>query len=262
MTCKWQTVDWQKFPQGQLKQISHREIDVPEQLDYITRGLNDHENRPKRSLIETIWGVNSNNNLYEWIYTKWKQYNGNFIYVSCAKLDNSVWGINTDHQVVMIMDKNNQYKNKVFPCNIKFTCISVLKAHHILFIDDHDNIYKGTGYYHEKMDGLLKNISIGKDGFILGVNKNREIYRRDPGKWVKIKGGAVQISCHDKDNAVHVAHDDTVWQRINDSNDEKKISGLLIHISVGKDVCMGVNKQNQIYIRGTSGLMFMEPKKP
>jgi hypothetical protein len=107
------------------------------------------------------------------------------------------------------------------------------------------------------MDGLLRNISIGVDGSIWGVNKEGKMYTREPNKWREIGGRAVQISCYDAHRVVHVNSAGNMWY-LNDVNSKdpwKGMSGQLIHISVGRDACCGCNKDNQIWTRGTTGLI-------
>lgn len=120
-------------------------------------------------------------------------------------------------------------------------------------VNKNDNIYywNGNGGW-VKMDGLLKDISIGSDGTIWGVNSNDDIYKRQNNRWVKVDGKLKQISVGNNTNVWGVNSGENIYKRV--GNGWKQIAGSLKHVSTAADGSVwGVNRNDNIYRWNGSG---------
>ena len=70
--------------------------------------------------------------------------------------------------------------------------------------NEDDDIFYWDRSIWEKIDGKLKYISVGKDGWIWGCNSSNEIFRREgkEGKWELVPGSLKQLE---------VRHNGEVW---------------------------------------------------
>ena len=98
-----------------------------------------------------------------------------------------------------------------------------------------------------KVSGRLKQVSVGADGTVWGVNGANDIYKYlGNNSWKKIPGKLAQISVGNKHHIWGVTSNHEIYRR--KGNGWKKISGKLQQISVGSDgTVRGVNSVNDIY---------------
>jgi len=232
MIITWENSQWSKFTSGSLQQISHRESN----------------NIKKRYVSKTIFGINGNK-LYEFRIDKWVVIPGDYIYVSCAKMDNSTWAINTNNELVKINGAKNQQKLKVYSPDRKWKCISVYSTHDMIGISMNDEIYRGGPTWWEKLDGALSCCSIGIDRSIYGINSKDDIYERRGNKWHKLDGKARSISVYDSNRLLVVNSDGKVYQRTNNTWREldRTNFGKMLNTSVGSNNCYGVNANGSIF---------------
>ena len=161
-----------------------------------------------------IWGVNAANNIFRLNPDgqSWTMVSGGLAHVSSGA---SVWGVN---------------KN--------------------------DNIfrYQGNNVW-EQIPGGLTNVDVSNKDHVWGVNRNRYIYRRVGSTWVKIEGGLKQISVGES-GVWGIAPDNSIFYREGTYGDKdtsgsawKKVPGNLTWVSSGSDLVVGVNSAGNIYYR-------------
>ncbi|MBK8013350.1 MAG: hypothetical protein IPK13_18595 [Deltaproteobacteria bacterium] len=98
------------------------------------------------------------------------------------------------------------------------------------------------------VSGRLKNVSVGADGAVWGVNASDQIYQRVGEAWRNIPGGLKQITVGSAAHVWGVNANDHVYRR--DQDRWTRIPGSLKHVSVGADGAVwGVNASNQIFRR-------------
>jgi len=103
-----------------------------------------------------------------------------------------------------------------------------------------------------KMPGLLKQISIGSDGTIMGVNIHLQIFRWNGDDWSSVNpntGRLLQVSVGNANNIWGVSENDAVF-KWNDNNWSQvdPTDGRLKQVSVGSDgTVWGVNANHELY---------------
>ncbi len=98
-----------------------------------------------------------------------------------------------------------------------------------------------------KVRGSLKNLSVGSDGTVWGVNEGNEIWQGDGISWTKIDGGLSQISVGSAAHIWGVNEGGEVWYRAGNQW-IKTTSGLLRQVDVGCDgTVWGVNSSDQVW---------------
>ena len=98
----------------------------------------------------------------------------------------------------------------------------------------------------QKLPGKLRDIGVGANGVVWGVNKSQQIYRWTGKNWQKMPGAAVRVDVGPRGNAWVVNRSDDIFRWT--GNKWQKIPGKLKDIGVGANgVVWGVNKSQQIY---------------
>jgi hypothetical protein len=189
--------------------------------------------------------INDKDECYELKPKGWSKICDDLIMVSVGK-DNSAYGLNKELQLVQVFSKGGKKTIKIKSPQLKWKSISCLSCHHLVGCNQQDKIFVGSNKFWNEIGGLLTNITIGKgDGVIWGCNKNDEIYRRDGEAWTKVNGKGIFINAWNRENALHIPRDDTLWVRL--GNNEQKIGGLLICISIDPYTCWGCNRGGDLY---------------
>eukprot|EP00092_Neocalanus_flemingeri_P024879 GFUD01026978.1.p1 GENE.GFUD01026978.1~~GFUD01026978.1.p1 ORF type:complete len:662 (+),score=98.61 GFUD01026978.1:102-2087(+) len=123
-------------------------------------------------------------------------------------------------------------------------------------INSAQEIYKKTSNSWEKVDGKLKDISVGHH--VWGVNKDDDILRMNEGTWENIPGKLMQVSASGV-NGVNgavwgVKSDNSIHRYRSASSDWERVGEGLMMVSCGQPGVWGVNSHNDIYYRvGTYG---------
>lgn len=112
-----------------------------------------------------------------------------------------------------------------------------------------DAIYRWNGSGWDKINGRLKQISVGSRKHIWGVNAEGVIYYRDvdENRWVSVSGiRAKYVSVNDSGKVWAVDSNDKIYRR--DDEGWIQVSGSLTQLSVGPDnEIWGVNSSDEIY---------------
>ena len=115
-------------------------------------------------------------------------------------------------------------------------------------VNAEDAIYRWNGSGWDKINGRLKHISVGAGRSVWGVNAEDAIYRWNGSGWDKVNGWLKQISAGSDQSVWGVNAEDAIY-RWNGSGWDN-ISGRLKQISVGsRKHIWGVNAEGVIYYR-------------
>jgi hypothetical protein len=104
----------------------------------------------------------------------------------------------------------------------------------------------------QRIEGKLKNIAVGADGRVWGVNSNDDIWTRPGvnGNWQQIDGKLKNISVGADGRVWGVNSNDDIWTRAGVNGTWQKIDGKLKNISVGADGRVwGANSNDDIWTR-------------
>ncbi|MEM7132921.1 MAG: tectonin domain-containing protein [Chloroflexota bacterium] len=201
---------------------------IPKALTQISVGSRDH-----------VWGIDQNNEIWQWSSGGWIQIDGRLKYVSVGA-DGTVWGVNA-HDNIFRRDGDGWTRIAG-----KLKQISVGDQYHIWGVNANDDIWQWTGSGWTHLGGKLKRVSVGVDGAVWGVNASDNIYRRDGNRWTHIAGKLKQISVGNKNHVWGVNAGDNIYRR--DGNSWTQITGKLKHVSIGADGTLwGVNATDQIW---------------
>lgn len=98
----------------------------------------------------------------------------------------------------------------------------------------------------KRIDGQLKQISVGSDGTVWGVNSSNRVFKRGRGGWKQLRGRIKQLDVGSRKHIWGVGTDDRVYRWNGRSWKEK--SGRLMQVSVGADATVwGVNSSHNVY---------------
>lgn len=178
---------------------------------------------------ESVWGVNTNDNIYRWNGRSWDKMPGLLKHVSVGR-GNTVWGVNANDNIYRW---NGSRWNKVSGL---LKQISVGSDGEVYGVNANDNIYRWNGSSWTKLNGLLKQVSVGNSKHIWGVNAQGFIYQRDTrnNRWSRIEGlTAKYVSVNDSGQVWAVDNEDKIYRR--QGTTWKRVSGLLKQLSVGPD---------------------------
>ena len=196
----------------------------------------------------SIWGVNSNDDVFYRNGSTWGNIPGKFQSVSVA----------ADGTVMGIASFNNFYKyNHTLKdweySGLGFKQISVAKESSVWGVDPNDDIYYKSGAKWNKIDGKLKWVSVASDGAVWGVNNIDEIfkYNHTTGTWGNpIPGRLKQISVGKEGLVYGVNSEDHVFKlnAMQNGWEEPIPTARLSNISVAADgTVWGVNSANEIF---------------
>ncbi len=187
----------------------------------------------------TIWGLNSNDVIYNWNGSAWQQISGDLVKISAAS-DGTVWGINSNDAIFY------RGSNNWVPVSGALKHISVGNANDVWGVNDDDNVYYWNGAGFTKVSGKLKSVSVGSDGTVWGVNSNNAVYQWNGSGWTSMPGTLKQVSVGNAYNVWGVNTNDQVffWN----GQQWIQVEGTLNQISAGDDgkLC-GVNDAMEIY---------------
>ena len=123
-----------------------------------------------------IWGVNKNDEIFQYVNNQWQKISGGLKHVSVAA-DGTVWGVNAGDLIHQYLG-NNQWKQ----ISGGLKQISVGSASQIWGVNKNDEIFRYVNNQWEKISGGLKYVSVAADGTVWGVNANDDIFRLEEPK--------------------------------------------------------------------------------
>jgi len=125
-------------------------------------------------------------------------------------------------------------------------------------VDGKDRVYQYTINHHGRTrkvqwPGSMRQISVGSDDEVWGINANENIYRLDGASWTMIPGNLAQISVGSATNvwgvSSHLNSQGNVFQYNNNGGWTHVTGPQLTHISVGGDgVVMGVDADDNVFV--------------
>ncbi|XP_069803271.1 fish-egg lectin-like [Dendropsophus ebraccatus] len=170
---------------------------------------------------DEVYGVNDDDNIYQWVDQNWKLLPGKLIHVSVGPA--GVWGVNRGNTIYKFQDGNwvavNGALKQIDAGGEKFAS-GVNSGDGIYCLNQDQVVSRSTVLSYTALDGSLKYYSCGPYG-CWGVNSNNDIWYRH---------GVQPTSCRG-----------SRWQQID---------GKLIMVEVSTDGSVyGVNSQGQVYKR-------------
>ncbi|XP_056399738.1 fish-egg lectin-like [Hyla sarda] len=148
-----------------------------------------------------VYGVNNDDNIYQWLDTYWKQIPGKLIHVSVGPA--GVWGVNRANNIYRLDDDSwvavNGLLKQVDAGGNKF--LSGANAGDLIFCLNQDQaISRSAVFTYTQLEGALKYYSCGPYG-CWGVNSANNIYYRYDvtptscrgSRWQQIEGSLVMV---------------------------------------------------------------------
>jgi len=118
----------------------------------------------------------------------------------------------------------------------------------LVCVNHEGNVYTGDGKAWAKIGDKMKDVTVGADGDIWGLDAEQSIYHftRNPLGWTKVPGKAVQISCGSKDHVICVNKEQHCYMWA--ANRWDQLPGKVTYASITADgECWGVNEEMHIY---------------
>jgi hypothetical protein len=197
--------------------------------------------------------ITNDNSVYERLLGEWKQCSGLKLLRISVGYDNTVVGIDEHKHLVEVSGNSHKsYKLEVFhdrQSGIDVACHSKM---FVVGIIENQHIFKGsTAGFFEEVGGLLVNITVGVDKVLWGCNRDKCIYRMEPGKnWEQLNGRAIQISAYDREHAVHIGTpEQTLWRRKGHKEEEKMCNETFNWIDVGADIIYACDRNGDVFVK-------------
>jgi len=167
-----------------------------------------------------------------------------------------VWGVNKANNIFMRTSFRGYWKRVAGALNH----VSVSNSNRVWGVNKHDQVFRRANHRWERVQGALKQISVGEAG-VWGVNDANDIYYRQGtfgdkdtagSDWVKLPGKFKWISSGNR--VFGVSPKNEVFERVGRSAQYpigscwKKLGGSLSQVDVGIHRQWGVNQHGAIYV--------------
>jgi len=206
-----------------------------------------------------VWGVSSDNKIWEKTSSSWKQIGGGLADISVGK--SSVWGVNQGQQTWM-REGNGGWEHIKNPGKFNQISVSGSDNGNVWATDTDKKIHRWTGSGWESIAGELTVVSCGEPG-VWGVNHEDEVYYRTgtygggPSEgtgWEKLDGLLTWISSGAAGEVWGTNKEGEVWRREGISTSKptgtawKKVSsGSMKKVSIWGGQAWAVNNKDQIF---------------
>jgi len=141
---------------------------------------------------DNVWGVGPKGEIHNWNGKEWKKIPGALLQVSAGS-DGTVWGINLDGH---ILSHDNGKWNEVSTEEKQFKQLDVASSKSIFAVNEQHQIFE---WLPEKKTwqlnyGRIKQLSVGSDGTVIGVDLEDDIFKFADNQWTQIQGKLKQVS--------------------------------------------------------------------
>lgn len=145
--------------------------------------------------LPPIWGVNSNNQVYQWANEAWELVDGSLSQISVGENvdgQKEIWGVNTNNQIYRRENESWQ----LVEGELKQTSIGC--DGDIWGITPENKVQHRSGSGWQEVDGSLAQISVGNAENIWGISENHELFRRQNGSWIKVAENVSAVEADQK----------------------------------------------------------------
>ncbi|XP_069804477.1 fish-egg lectin-like isoform X2 [Dendropsophus ebraccatus] len=169
-----------------------------------------------------VYGVNDDDNIYQWVHHNWKQLPGKLIHVSVGPT--GVWGVNRANNIFRLQDGDwvavNGLLKQIDAGGDRFVS-GANSADAVFCLNQDQALSRSTVLSYTSLDGRLKYYSCGLYG-CWGVNSNNDIwYRHDVepkscggSRWQQIDGKLIMVEVSTDGSVYGVNSNGDAFERV------------------------------------------------
>ncbi|CAG8602840.1 15172_t:CDS:2 [Funneliformis mosseae] len=190
-----------------------------------------------------LWGIDDCQ-VFKWNIKSWLHAKGVLASSLAVGADNSIWCTTKDHKIYRLV---GGIDGKWMRVDGFLKQIAVGDENNIWGINSKDEVFYRRGNVWIQAPGNLSQVSVAADGTCWGVNANHEIFRWNGEGWDSINGNLIQIKVASIRHVIGINHKHEVFLWKN--GDWKMIEGgLLKHVSISPEGNVwGINEKDEIW---------------
>ncbi|CAB4424458.1 unnamed protein product [Rhizophagus irregularis] len=190
-----------------------------------------------------LWGVDDNQ-VFKWNVKSWIHAKGITVSNISVGADFSIWCTTKDHKIYRLV---GGIDGKWMRIDGFLKQISVGDENNVWGVNSKDEVFYRRNNIWVQAPGNLSQVSVGADGTCWGVNANHEIFRWDGEKWIPVDGSLKQIKVASIHHIVGVNDKNEIY--LWENGDWNLIEGgLLKYVSISPEGNIwGINNNDEIW---------------
>jgi virginiamycin B lyase len=190
-----------------------------------------------------IYGVNDNADIFQWTGANWEKLSGAARHISVGA-DGSVWVCNDAHEIFRYIRDAKSWEKMPG----RLVQLSVARNNSVIGVNESQDIFHWNGSSWQQLPGKAVWAATNERDEFWVVNEAQEVFYWANNKWHKIDGALMNISVTKEGAVIGCNAQGQIWTRQGPSGTWKSLPGAAINVSaVNKKILVCCNSARDVF---------------